>query len=199
VARLFLDIETLPAPPELRGLVLSTLKEPPENDDEERAILESTSLRGEFGRILCIGYWMEPPMTQADVLTGDEPEMLRRFWEIARGAALYVGHNILDFDLPFLVKRSIIHRVKPLPISFARYRSEPVYDTMKQWNLWGRDRIGLDALAKVLGLRTSKGAIDGSKVAGAHAAGRDAEIYAYCKEDVRLARDVYRRMTFADE
>ena len=51
-------------------------------------------------------------------------------------------------------------------------------------------------LAKVLGLRSSKESMDGSKVAAYHEAGRDAEIAAYCKEDVRLTRDVHRRMTF---
>lgn len=197
MARLFLDIETLPAPPELHELVLATLKTSPDDEEERREAIADTSLRGEFGRILCIGYWKEAGMERPDVLTGEEPDMLRRFWQIAQGVSLYVGHNILDFDLAFIFKRSVIHGVKTLPINFARYRTDPVYDTMRVWSQWQtREKIGLDTLAKVLGLRSSKKDLDGSKVAAWHEAGRDAEIYEYCKDDVRLARDVYRRMTF---
>ncbi len=195
--KLFLDIETLPAPPDKHELVLGMLKEPPEDADERAEAIALTSLHAEFGRILCIGYWCEPEMTAPDVLTGDEPAMLSKFWEIARRAGLYIGHNLLDFDLPFLIKRSIIHRVKPHPISLVRYRKEPVYDTMQIWSNWDRaDKCSLDKLAKALGLETSKKGIDGSMVAGFHEAGRDAEIFAYCKDDVRLVREVYRRMTF---
>ncbi len=191
--RLFLDIETLPVAPEMRDAWRSTLKDPEEDEEEAYA---RTSLSGDFGRLLCIGYWREPGMDAPDCLTGDEPSMLKRFWEMARGTRLYVGHNVLDFDLPFLVKRSIVHRVHALPISFARYRRDPVFDTMREWGAWGRNHASLDTLAKALGLRSSKGAIDGSKVAELHEAGRDAEIVAYCKDDVRLVREVYQRMTF---
>ena len=197
--RLFLDIETLPAPESLHDLYLSTLKEAPEDDEERKEALSETSFRAEFGRILCIGYQKEPGMKAPDVLTGDEAPMLRKFWEIAKGVTLYVGHNILDFDLPFLIKRSIINRVRPLEISLARFRRQPVYDTMHEWNLWNeRDKPRRDTLAKILGLETSKKGIDGSKVAEYHAAGRDAEIFAYCKDDVRLVREIHRRMTFEE-
>jgi 3'-5' exonuclease len=196
MTRLFLDIETLPAPPDARDLWRSTLREPFATPEEEEAAFAETGLRGEFGRVFCIGYWKEPGMAAPDVLGGAEPDMLRRFWELARGVDLYVGHNILDFDLPFLVKRSIIHRVRPLALPFARYRSEPIYDTMHLWSSWGRDRVSLDTLAKALGLPTSKGTLNGSLVASAFAAGRFDEICAYCRDDVRLVRDVYRRMTF---
>lgn len=197
--RLYLDIETLPAPPEMRETVLSTLKEQPLDEEGRKLALEETSFRAEFGRVLCIGYLKEPGMSEPDVLCGDEPAMLRRFWELARGARLFVGHNIFEFDLPFLIRRSIIHRVKPHPIAFIRYRNQPIYDTMQEWAQWTwRGRVGLDTLAKAMGLRSSKAAMDGSQVAEYHAQGRDAEIYAYCKDDVRVTREIYRRMTFSE-
>lgn len=197
--RLYLDIETLPAPTDLHEVFLSTLKEPPGTDEERREKIAETSLHGEFGRILCIGYLKEPGMAEPAVLTGAEPDQLRRFWEIARGVTLFVGHNLFDFDLPFLRKRSIVHRIRPLDISLARYRSSPVYDTMQEWSSWNpRERVRLDTIAKVLGLRSSKDGLDGSKVALYHEQGRDEEIFRYCKDDVRLVREVHRRMTFQE-
>jgi len=45
-----------------------------------------------------------------------------------------VGHNIYDFDLKFILKRSIIHGVRPtVDRSFARYRKRPIFDTMYEW------------------------------------------------------------------
>ncbi|MBI2933043.1 MAG: ribonuclease H-like domain-containing protein [Planctomycetes bacterium] len=195
--RLYLDIETLPVPPERVDVFLSTVKPPCASEEERREAIAQTSLHAEFGRILCIGIWREPGMDGPEILAGPEADMLRRFWQQARGVRQYVGHNILSFDLPFLIKRSIVHGIPPLPISLARYRSDQVYDTMEMWNFWSsRERISLDTLAKVLGLKSSKGEINGGCVAKVHAAGRDAEIYAYCMQDVRLTREIYKRMTF---
>jgi hypothetical protein len=55
------------------------------------------------------------------------------------------------------------HRACPpsVELSFARYRSQPIFDTMHQWNKWSpRKYVSLDRLAKILGLESSKGAGD---------------------------------------
>jgi len=45
-----------------------------------------------------------------------------------------VGHNIYDFDLKFIPKRSIIHGVRStVDRSFARYRNRPIFDMMYEW------------------------------------------------------------------
>ena len=41
-----------------------------------------------------------------------------------------VGHNIYDFDLKFILKRSVFHGIRPtVDLSFARYRNQPIFDT----------------------------------------------------------------------
>jgi len=65
-----------------------------------------TSFQGEFGRIFCIGYAINGQ--PAEVLTGDEKNILIDFWQIAKDIDLFVGHNIMDFDFRFIYKRSII-------------------------------------------------------------------------------------------
>ena len=53
-----------------------------------------------------------------------------------------------------------------MELPFTRCRSQPIFNTMNQWNKWSpRKFVSLDRLAEVLGLESSKGrGIDGSRV-----------------------------------
>lgn len=199
---LFLDIETLPADPKLwervavdKELRYSLKKKKPFSKEEA---YKMTSLDGSYGQIFCIGYLKEPDMKTADVIKGEEKKILQDFWEMIKDVSLFIGHNIMDFDLPFIYKRSIIHRVKPsINLNFARYRNSPIYDTIKEWEKWNSSsRISLDELAKVLGLPTSKTYMDGSQVYEFWQKGKAKEIYEYCKADVEVTRKIYNRMMF---
>lgn len=108
---------------------------------------------------------------------------------------LIIGHNVLDFDLPFIVKRSIIHGIKPTArIPFRRYQRQPIFDTMWEWGCW-REKISLDELATALGIESSKsGGLDGSQIYEAWRSGRDEEIAAYCLRDVDCVREIYYRL-----
>ncbi len=191
---IFLDIETVPTPEALaeNGLL------DPQIQLNEKEIIKRLSLSAVTARILCLGYTIEPPQDAAiGVLYGEEKEILQRFWKLAADVGLFVGHNVLDFDLRFICQRSIIHRIKPSrEIPFTRFRSAPVFDTMQEWAKWGRELVRLEVLARTLGLPSPKTELDGSKVYNYHKAGRDSEIYDYCKGDVESVRNVYRRMTF---
>lgn len=136
----------------------------------------------------------------------DEARTLRGFWKLLKEfnvkRDLIVGHNVFDFDLAFLYKRSVIQRVRPsVELSFARYRSQPIFDTMHQWNKWTpRKYVSLNKLAKVLGMDSSKGqGIDGSRVYDKFCEGCHIEIADYCMRDVELVRDIYYRMSFTGE
>jgi len=156
----------------------------------------NTSFSGEFGRIFCIGYAIDDQ--PAECLSGDEKEILEKFWRIARDAELFIGHNILEFDLRFIYKRSIIHKVRPTQdLSFARYRNSPIFDTMKEWEKWGSIGAGLHKLATALGIKSSKnGELDGSRVYNFFLAGKTKEIIEYCKRDVEVTREIYKRINF---
>jgi len=202
--RLFFDIETLPA----EGKDVEIVKQLWEDAKKKSANSEkktentfdnffrNTSFQGEFGRILCIGYAVEGEPVQC--LSGDEKEILKDFWEIAKDADLFIGHNIMEFDLRFIYKRSIIHNIKPSrELNFARYRNNPIYDTMKEWEKWGAIGTSLHKLSICLGVTSPKEAgIDGSKVYDFYLDGKAEEIYKYCKRDVEATRSVYERMTF---
>lgn len=212
--KLFLDIETLPADgkdlpiiKELfeeqkkkngnRSRIKSVMTGQVRNDETSfDSYFRGTSFSGEFGRIFCIGYAINNQ--PADCLTGSEKKMLEKFWDIARDASVFIGHNVMDFDMRFIYKRSIILGVRPTQdLSFARYRNNPIFDTMREWEKWGSSGVSLHKLALSLGLESSKtGGIDGSQVYDYFLAGKTEEICDYCKRDVEVTRKIYNRINF---
>lgn len=198
MTRLFFDIETIPCSEEHKEKFVEIMRAKNAGKDDE-TIYESMSFDGAFGRICCIGYIKEDDMQKSErgVLSGDEKEMLKKFWEIARDVDQFVGHNIYEFDFPFIYKRSRILGVYPRhDISFARYRQNPIYDTMKEWDLWGSPMkaVKLDLLAKVFDLKTSKDDMNGSEVWKYFQEGKIEEICTYCMKDVVLTREVYYKL-----
>lgn len=209
--RIFVDIETLP--PDKSDSGHRIREEIADCSDEE---FRRLALDGDYGRVLTIGLIVEHDdqvihrgllgrERQTMMFHLDEARTLRGFWKLLKGfnvrRDLIVGHNVFDFDLPFLYKRSVIQRVRPsVELSFARYRSQPIFDTMHQWNKWTpRKYVSLDRLAKVLGMESSKGqGIDGSRIYDKFCAGCHIEIADYCMRDVELVRDIYYRMAFLD-
>jgi DNA polymerase elongation subunit (family B) len=226
--RYFIDIETIPPDEKVREQIAVELMRhcaenyqagptsalAPEKIEEE---FRKLALSGELGRVLAIGVIVEKDneilhrgIIGRDRATRlfhlDEARTLNSFWRLLSDfnteRDLIIGHNVFDFDLSFLYKRSIIHRVRPpVRLSFARYHSRPIYDTMCEWNQWSfKGRVSLDRLAKALGLESSKGqGIDGSRVYDYFCAGCHEEIADYCMRDVELVRAIYRRMNFEED
>lgn len=114
---------------------------------------------------------------------------------------VFVGHNVVGFDLRFIYQRSVLLGIQPngiIPFN-ARPWDDIVFDTMVQWAGVGKT-VSLDKLCRVFGIPT-KGSeigdeIDGSKVWDFVQAGRIADVAMYCGGDVDRVREIYRRMTF---
>jgi len=206
VMKLFFDIETLPVAGEQLPIIKQLFEEAKKKNVNGwkktemnfDIFMRNTSFQGEFGRIFCIGYAVDD--REVDCLAGNEKEILQKFWGIARDANTFIGHNIMEFDLRFIYKRSIILGVRPSrDLSFARYRSDPIFDTMKEWEKWGAQGASLHKLSIALGISSPKeDGIDGSQVYDYFLAGKGQEIIEYCKRDVEATRKVYKKMTFAN-
>ncbi|HEV7893624.1 MAG TPA: hypothetical protein VGP08_23620 [Pyrinomonadaceae bacterium] len=182
--------------------------------DEQFRLL---ALHAEYGRVLAIGVIVEEDwqvvhrgLLGRERPSGrfhlDERRTLRAFWKLLRpfnpGCDLVIGHNVLDFDLPFLYKRSRINRVHPsILFSFARYRSAPIFDTMREWSFWNPHGplMSLEQLADILGVGLAKTeGMNGGRVYDEFLAGNHDLVATYCLRDVEMARAIYYRMVFPE-
>ncbi|HLL61212.1 MAG TPA: ribonuclease H-like domain-containing protein [Candidatus Nitrosocosmicus sp.] len=208
--KFYFDLETVPIDDTKKEMFLEIQKAKHKKkntgidltEEELKKMFESTCFDGTFGRICCLGYIKEENKKIIDKgsLSGNEKDTVHKFWELVKDVDQFIGHNIFDFDLPFMFKRSIVLGIKPSrEINLARFRSFPIYDTMWEWEKWGRDcKASLDTLAKVLELPTSKDEMDGSMVWPYFQEGKFDEICRYCMKDVELVRKVYYKMNFEE-
>lgn len=218
--KVVLDIETVQAPREewarLVGVDSVTIEscssegpsdlfshaEIQERLRKEDELYERSAFDGTFSRVVCIGLLVfSDAMKCQEAISwygANEKELLAQYWTRLADIrpSLFITHNGLGFDLPFIKKRSIIHGVKPtMDISLARFRTEPVYDTMAIWSNWDVRRwIKLDVLARALNVETKSGS--GKQVATMWAAGEGKAIAEYCLQDTYVTYACYRRMTF---
>lgn len=201
-----IDIETLPIDEPFESKLFW------ENEEE----FSKTALDANLGRILCIGYseqnefgtivkhgcfgWCE----EIKRFETDEKLILAEFWQFLHGFEnkrdLIIGHNILDFDLPFIIQRSIINGVRPtVDFYFGKYKTAPIFDTMRVWDCWkwGKGSTSLEKLAYALGLENPKAdGINGKNIYQAFLDKRFEEIYRYCMRDVKVTRNAWRKMNF---
>jgi DNA polymerase elongation subunit (family B) len=218
--KVVLDIETIQAPREewarlvgkalshgadaqsAEGFDLFTAGAAEEQRQAEDELYAKSAFDGTFSRIVCIGLLEFSDQMEARSAVAwygvNEREMLRQFWaRLAQDRpTLFITHNGLGFDLPFIKKRSIINHVKPsLDINLAKFRTEPVYDTMAIWSNWdARGWIKLDILARALQVETKSGS--GEQVADMWEKGQRLELARYCLQDTYVTYACYCRMNF---
>lgn len=116
----------------------------------------SAALHPATGMVVAIGYKKPGSCCMMDF--GDEPELLNQWWRIFKAALAshtnLVGHNILDFDLPFLVRRSWILGIE-VPKQVRDYRgywNQLFVDTGKLWQCGTRgERFSLDFVDRAFG------------------------------------------------
>jgi 3'-5' exonuclease len=220
--RIYLDIETLPPAEETKTSLLQGLRQQKLTlqetiNDNDLAMMaddeyRNYALKGERGRILTIGLLIEENgvILQQGGLGRDretrqyhlnEARTLRAFWNLVAdfnpSRDLFIGHNILDFDLPFIYKRSIIHQIKPtIHLPFRRFQCQPIFDTMWEWSCW-RHRISLHDLAQALAVPSPKAAgVTGDNVYDLYQQGQHEEIAQYCLRDVLCVREVFHRLRY---
>lgn len=168
-----------------------------------REILSKTSFDAAAGHVCTIGWAINdgPVRVEHAEYTGEEADILRTFFAaMPKRDVTLVGHNIVGFDIPFLIRRAIMLGVE-LPSERAMPRDPkpwgPVFDTMHAWAGNGRgDMISMNRLCGILGI-IGKEDFDGSMVAEAWAAGDHMTIARYCDDDVRRVRAIHQKFMAA--
>lgn len=164
---------------------------------------QKASLTAEWGRIVCISVGQikfdeddNPYMQKKSFYGSDEKELLTDFISFmnqvffkAPGIKL-VGHNIKGFDLPYIIKKSILHSLD-LPRQLHLHKVKPwencLIDTYEVWKAGGWSSAALAHLCLLLGIKNPKDDMNAGEVGAAFYAGRIEEIKNYCEEDIEAA------------
>lgn len=219
------DIETIPTQREDVRIQLAKNIKPPktikkaetlekwEKEEKPQAIfdeIDRTGLNGAFGEIISIAVAIddkEPvvffeenwqsPTRESDILTKFFNYIGAHFNKGTDIPPVFVGHNLVNFDLRFVYQRAVINGVKPFaffPIH-AKAWDKCVFDTMTEFAGYN-NRISMNDLCLALGIDGKGDDIDGSKVWDFVQQGKIAEVAEYNKADVVRTRAIYNRMTF---
>lgn len=178
--------------------------------------IDRAALDPDYGKILCIGYALGPDKPIIVNAVGDEytvdendpnakepdpalvktyavteADLLHKFWKLfssCRGAC--VGFNILSFDLPYLMARSMYLGVQvPFRPILAKFRTEPVTDLYAIRYNWGPGK-SLKQMAKLLKLEVLAPDVDGSMVKDL----TPEQLRAYQASDVDLLQKLFAKM-----
>jgi predicted PolB exonuclease-like 3'-5' exonuclease len=128
-------------------------------------------------------------------------KMLDRHYQIP-GVYGICGHNIKEFDIPFICRRMLIHGIKlpkMLQVSGKKpWETKYLIDTLELWKFGDfKNFTSLNLLAYTLGIPSPKDDIDGSQVGQVYYKdGALDRIQAYCEKDVLTVAQVYLRMKF---
>jgi hypothetical protein len=169
------DIETGPLPIEQLVHVMPTFEAPSNWKDDEKIkakIAEQESkwfdraaLDARTGEVLAIGLSKSVEGESETIILDrnqfTECELLSQFWDMVSEyrSKRWIGFNIFNFDLPFLMRRSLFHGVTPgLQLSNSRYFDPRFIDIMNLWQCGNREQtINLNSLAKFVGLPGKSG------------------------------------------
>jgi DNA polymerase elongation subunit (family B) len=110
-----------------------------------------------------------------------------------------IGHNIIGFDLPFLLRRAIRYGIKipkSILVQLNQYKPNLIIDTMRLWQLGNRTEkfVGLDDLAAYFQTIRKNG--DGANFATLFNGSPEQRLEAinYLRNDVIMTKQIYEKL-----
>ncbi len=181
----------------------------PMSDEQVSDFFEKkAAIFAEFGKIVCISvarFAVDADHTlrlKVKSFAGDdEKKLLLEFAEMLdkrfyKEEHRICGHNIREFDIPYLCRRMAIHRIKfPRIINLSGKKpwENAHIDTMQYWKFGDvKHYTSLNLLSAILGIASPKDDIDGSKVGEVYWKENDlARIARYCEKDAITVAQLY--------
>ena len=124
-----------------------------------------------------------------------EDEMLKTFWQYAAKVEKFISFNGRNFDIPFLMLRSAILKIKPT-VNFIgnRFNTSKHIDLLEQFTFYSLIRkFNLDFYCKSFGIESPKSkGVSGMEVKQLYEAGRIKEIAVYCGQDIRATYELFK-------
>lgn len=213
---MFLDIETVPQhaafselAPELQQFWEKKSAYFRKEEQTPEEVYERAGIYAEFGKIICISAGLifkrghERFFKVKSFYGDDEEALLKEFGQVITGFCndqknQLCGHNIKEFDVPFIARRMIINGI-PLPPVLDVAGKKPwevkFLDTLDLWKFGDyKHYTSLALLTTILGIPSPKDDIDGSQVASVYYNDKDLErIAVYCEKDVFATAQLFLR------
>lgn len=214
---LFLDIETVGSSMEFEQLdddmqALWTRKanqitpsaEPLSHEEVVQTYWDKAGIYAEYGKIVCISVGViivdrrkrSIECRIKSFKSDDEKEILTDFSQMVTQyyndpeIHFFCGHNIKEFDIPYICRRLLINGL-PLPIILDIHGRKPwenkfIIDTLQLWKFGDfKHYTSIKLLTKILGVPSPKDDIDGSMVHKVYYEDQDLDrIATYCEKDV---------------
>ena len=229
---LFLDIETVSQHPRyellsdrLKPLWTKKAKSILRKYDEElteeeiaQTYIDRAAIFAEFGKIVCIsvGFISRDKETLKATLrlksfsNKDEKVLLQEFVELLNqhydnpNDHSICGHNIKEFDIPYICRRLILNQL-PLPTIMNIAGKKPwetkhLIDTLTLWKFGDfKNYTSLNLLTAIFDIPSPKDDIDGSQVGVTFWNEEDGleRITAYCEKDVLATAQLYMRFSLS--
>lgn len=216
---LLIDIETVPLyksydelPDKLKPLWdRKSLQINPDESNTANMFSERAGIYAEFGKIICIslGYLIKKDSNyQLKVKTlasNDEKELLKDFIQICnkfftQATMQFCGHNIREFDIPYICRRTLINRLDLpnilLDLQQKKPWENPMLDTLQFWKFGEyKNFVSVDLLATILEIESPKYDINGSDVARVYWQENDLDrIKNYCNRDIVTVAQILMRL-----
>jgi 3'-5' exonuclease len=164
----------------------------------------------EYGKIICIsiGYYNKAndEYRVKSFANDDEIKLLEDF----KGFCLqltknyvFCGHNIKEFDIPYLCRRFLINRISIPPLLDFQDKKPwevELIDTLQLWKFGDyKNYTSLETLTTIFNIPTPKADIDGSQVGQVYWNENDLQrIVEYCQNDVVAVIQLYRAFNQQD-
>lgn len=213
---LFLDIETVPQseffndlPEDAQQLFADKTQYQRKDDLTPEEFYNRAGIWAEFGKIICIsvGYFTiknAERQFRTKSIIGEEKQLLEEFNDLVKThfsnpAFVFCGHNIKEFDIPYMCRRMLINGINiPEKLQlFGRKPWEiPHLDTLELWKFGDyKHYTSLKLLTHVLNIPSPKEDIDGSEVRNVYYNEKNIDrIAKYCERDVVAVAQIFLRM-----
>ena len=168
---------------------------------EELYVLKS-GLTAEFGQIVCVTFGIlkngeKQIKSCCDINERNILEWTMTMIDNCNKLGLKLaGHTIKRFDIPFLWKRFLIHRIRP-PYLITGWNKKPWelshFDLPDFWSngAWQEGYTSLDTLATLYGFDSPKDNMQANRVHDTYWVDKDLQkIQTYCEADVAATADI---------
>lgn len=215
---LVIDIETVSAKPDFEDLEPEwrhlweekVQRSLPDSVTSSEYYPQRAGIMAEFAKVVCIsiGYFKKEKIQYQfrvkSLFGDDEKDLLQQFvktinqLEAVHNRWCFTGHNIKEFDIPFLCRRLLINGIGiPAYLDFQNMKpwETNLVDTFQYWRFGDyKNFTSLKLLAAALNVPSPKDDIDGSMVGAVYWIEKDLQrIAIYCQKDVVTVANIILR------